>query len=179
MWKEIKQYFKERRKNAKRMAYIKSTSFPFPAYFNGVDLSKQVEPQVVDSMVKRLIEIYFDNPEIVCKRFLEIVRIKNADKQRQALNELDRQYIKGRKSFNFNAVMQVNHVDDLIYSLIKHKDICFWVEEMCGTCGHRYVRCQFDTPAYTWQALYGRSWTMHICPECLSMKKVDGMEIMN
>lgn len=178
--KHIKNYQKVKQAEKDFDRFVKSKSLSqysySSTYLRDIDRSKQVDVAIIDDVVKRFVAKCYNNPEYVYARFVEICAMEDT-LQKQAFHELDMCYSKGH--INPNAVIHINEDRELIYSLIMHKDMCYWVENICPNCQSPMIKMIYNTPMFAWRERYGHLYSLFICPQCLTIKPAGGGFIMS
>lgn len=172
----IKRYFAKKRAERELDQLVKTKSIPEKGYFLGLDLTRQVDATTLESLIKKLISAHYTEPEQVYSRYWEICKM-DSSLQKQAFHELHMSHSKD--PINQAAVIQIHEIRDVIYSLIKHADMCYWVDVKCKKCGKPVIKMKLNTPDFCWQQRYGWRCSMYICPECLIKWQAGGGFMIN
>ncbi len=170
----IKNHQEKKRAEKEFDKFVKSKSLQHSLcrnYLREVDRSKLVDGAIIDDIVKRFVAKCYNDPEYVYARFVEICAMEDT-LQKQAFHELDMLYSKGH--INPNALVHINEERELIYSLIMHKDMCYWVENKCPNCQSLMIKMIYKSPMFAWWEHYGTLCSLFICPKCLTIKHAGG-----
>ena len=55
-----------------------------------------------------------------------------------------------------------------------HKDMCYWVENICSNCKKPMIQMIYNTPMFAWREHYGSLYSLFICSKCLTIKRAGG-----
>lgn len=174
MIRRIKDLIAKRREQNSFRKFVLSKSIPnCERYFSNLDLSKQVTLEEIKSFIRPWFKQHFNESDVAFNEFMRICNIGDCWEQQRAFKEFDSRYSKS--TFNKDALLQINGLNDLLYSLIVHQDMCCWIDEKCEHCGGKMIKMVYNTPPYAWKSLYGRRSSQFLCTECMKTKSVELM----